>query len=150
MRFRKLTTEELISLEKEFISFLAVCGIEAKDWELMKVNDREGVNLKIEEFSDTVIGSILAKAKYLEHKTPTDLKVFKCSESQMELLALHSKTIDLSQTIEIESLQDSDVEVFKASKGYSSNREDELYQMMKQGCVITDHLMFDLIGSIVK
>ena len=150
MRFRKLTSEELIPLEKEFISFLAVCGIEAKDWELMKTNDLETINLKIEEFSETVIGSILAKAKYLEHKTPTDLKVFKCSDTQMELVSLQSKTINLSKDIDLKLLQNAEVEVFKASKGYNGNREDELYQMMKQGCVITDHLMFDLIGNVVK
>jgi hypothetical protein len=149
MRFRRLTIEELAPLEKEFAKFLAVCGIEAPEWEKMKTDDKEGVEQKIEEFSDTVIGSVLKTAKYIEHKSKNDIRVFKCNEDDMELMAMQSEEEDLLGDIDIDVFVEGDVKLFTAVKEYAIDREDEIFMLMQQGCVITDHVLFNTIKTFI-
>lgn len=148
MRFRRLTKEELTNLEKEFIQFLAVSGVEAKDWESFKTSNPKFCEDKIEEFSDVVIGGVLHKAKYAEHCTKSDWMLFKMEEEIIHLIVIHSDMIDLtSQQITEEDY--SKIDVFKKSKPYSKNKEDDLFQMMNQGCVITDGALFDKFEKLI-
>ena len=48
MRFRKLTEEELETLEQDFIQFLASQQISAKDWLTMKADSMEKVHALID------------------------------------------------------------------------------------------------------
>ncbi len=148
MRFRRLSSEELSALEKEFIQFLAVSGVEAQDWENFKTSNPAFCEEKIEEFSDVVIGGVLHKAKYAEHCTKNDWMLFKLEEEEIHLIVIHSASIDLtSQKITPEDY--SKIEVFKKSKKYSENKEDDLFQMMNQGCVITDGAMFEKFFELI-
>ncbi len=147
MRFRRLEAKELELLEKEFIQFLAVSGIEAQDWESFKTSNPKFCEEKIEEFSDVVIGGVLHKAKYAEHCTKSDWMLFKLDEEIIHLIVIHSDQIDLSsQSIEEEDYNK--IEVFKKSKAYSKNKEDDLFEMMNQGCVITDGVLFEKFNSL--
>ena len=142
MRFRKLSIEELEILEKEFIQFLAVSGVEANDWETFKTTNPIFCEEKIEEFSDVVIGGVLHKAKYAEHCTKSDWMLFKLEEEEIHLIVVHSDELDLTS----HSITEEDytkIDVFKKSKLYSQNKEDDLFQMMNQGCVITDGDLFE-------
>lgn len=147
MRFRRLEAKELELLEKEFIQFLAVSGIEAQDWESFKTSNPKFCEEKIEEFSDVVIGGVLHKAKYAEHCTKSDWMLFKLDEEIIHLIVIHSDQIDLSsQSIDEEDYNK--IEVFKKSKAYSKNKEDDLFEMMNQGCVITDGVLFEKFNSL--
>ncbi|CAG5085620.1 DUF6495 family protein [Parvicella tangerina] len=148
MRFRRLTTEELHALEKEFIDFLAVSGIEAHDWEQFKTSNPDFCEEKIDEFSDVVIGTILSKAKYAEHKSSSDWLLFKLHENEISVIIIHSDQIDLLKD-ELNEVNMQAVTINKTSKPYTPNKEDELFKMMQQGCVITDGKIYDLIDRQV-
>jgi hypothetical protein len=147
MRFRRLTKDELVHLEKEFVQFLAVNGVEAQDWESFKTTNPKFCEEKIDEFSDVVIGGVLHKAKYAEHCSKNDWMLFKLEEESVHLIVIHSDQIDLTS----QSIGEEDyckIEVFKKSKSYSKNKEDDLFEMMQQGCVITDGVLFEKFSNL--
>lgn len=142
MRFRRLTQEELESLETEFIRFLAISGVEAHDWEKFKTSNPEFCQDKIDEFSDVVFGTLLSEAKYAEHKSSSDWLLFKFHENEISVIIIHSDTIDLlKETLNEANMQS--LSITRTSKPYTPNKEDELFKMMKQGCVITDGKLYE-------
>jgi hypothetical protein len=54
MKYKRLTTEELKHLEKEFVNFLASAQITGSDWEKMKANEIEKAEELLDVFSDLV------------------------------------------------------------------------------------------------
>ena len=92
----------------------------------------------------------MEKTEYLEHRTSSDLKLFYCRTESIEMIALKSSAVDLKKLKNISPKQLENIEVFKADKKYSKNREEEIYEMTKQGCEVTDHKMFRLLKQMVK
>ena len=76
VKYRRLSIEELEELEKEFIQFLAVNGIDAAKWQDLKQNQIEEANEFIDSFSDLVFGKSLEGVQYIEHRTASDYKIF--------------------------------------------------------------------------
>ncbi|MCB9189147.1 MAG: hypothetical protein H6599_07670 [Flavobacteriales bacterium] len=147
MRFRRLNSEELETLEQEFIEFLAVSGIEAHDWENFKTTNPDFCEEKICEFSDVVIGTILSQADYAEHRSKNNWILFKFNKDDISAIIIHSDQLDLTENTLNEANLEA-VSISKTSKPYSPNKEDELFKMMQQGCVITDGRIFDSIDQI--
>lgn len=147
MRFRRLDIDELKALEQEFIEFLAVSGIEAHDWETFKTTNPDFCEEKICEFSDVVIGTILRQADYAEHRSKNDWILFRFNENDISAIIIHSDQLDLTQNT-LNEVNLADVSISKTSKPYSPNKEDELFKMMQQGCVITDGRIFDSINQV--
>ena len=146
MRFRRLDAEELQALEQEFIEFLAVSGIEAHDWEEFKTTNPDFCEEKICEFSDVVIGTVLSKADYAEHRSKNDWIHFKFEHEEIKVIIIHSETLDLTKET-LNEVNMSEVHISKTSKPYTPNKEDELFKMMQQGCVITDGRIFDALNK---
>ncbi len=146
MRFRRLTSEELEALEQEFIEFLAISGVEAHDWEDFKTSNPDFCEEKINEFSDVVIGTILSRAQYAEHRTSSDWLLFKLDQEEISVIIIHSEKLDLLKD-ELNEVNMNAVTINKTSKPYTPNKEDELFKMMQQGCVITDGKVYELIAS---
>ena len=99
MKFERLSNNELESLEKEFIQFLVVNGIVATDWEKIKKEDAKKAEKLIELFSDMVWAKSLEKIKFLEHRTPTSIKVFNCKKEMIELIGVDA---DQAKTVSAE------------------------------------------------
>jgi hypothetical protein len=146
MRFRRLNQEELEALEEEFIQFLAVAGVEAHDWEEFKTSNPQFCEEKIDEFSDVVIGTILSQADYAEHRSATDWLLFKFLAEEINVIIIHSDHIDLSKEV-LNEVNLNAVSISKTSKPYTPNKEDELFKMMQQGCVITDGKLYETIAQ---
>ena len=64
-KYRLLSTEELLDFEKEFIDYLIVNGIDAREWESMQSSNKEDYNRIIELFSDVVFEKILRQTRFL-------------------------------------------------------------------------------------
>ncbi len=149
MRFQRLSKEALQKLEKEFIQFLAVNGIEAQDWENFKKTNPDFGEQKIDEFSDVIMGSMLQKAKYAEFCEAQFWMLFKFEEEQISLIHLQTNetSIDFSKT-PLSEIPISALEVRKTSKPYQKEKEDELFEMMQKGCYISEgeiYQKFDLL-----
>lgn len=150
MSFRRLTVEELEELKEEFVQYLIANGIDANLWERFKKEDPEKADLFVQKFSQLVLEKSLEKVEYLEHRTPTDLKLFFCDKERIDLIALKSSTVDLTNLSSFSAEDFKEVELFTASKPYQKNREIELFEMTEKGCVITDHTLYLLLKQMAN
>ena len=124
MKYARLDKEELEKLSEDFINFLVVNGITAEDWEKIKITETDNANKIIDQFSDVVWEGALRKTKYLD-KIENDVSYFfKCDEHIIHLCRIskhNGKSI-----------------VQTASKPFKKNREEELFEMISNGCEISD------------
>lgn len=146
--YRTLELIELEELKKEFIDFLVLNGIPADEWEHIKKDDIQSANVTIDLFSDVVFESILRKVKFLEFRDAKHLHVFQCLHDQLILVAMEAdkdEEIDFLNPDFISSAMltpPNGVKVFTSTKNYSKTRELELFEMIQNGCVITDDRLF--------
>lgn len=160
MKYRRLTNEELAELETEFIRFLVSNTVTGDDWEKIKKEDTEKAEGLIEIFSDIVFDKTISKIEYLEMKTPKDLKTFRCNKNDIEMMGLKiegDSELDLTHDISSEEmmvkLQSSNakLQLYSANKKYKNeNREQELFQMMQWGSLISDGKLFHLLRTLKK
>ena len=75
--YRPLTDLELKELEKEFVQFLIVNGIDAQQWAAMKANDISTANKLIATFGDFVFESILLKANFIAIRKQNIIRLFR-------------------------------------------------------------------------
>ena len=149
MSFRKLTDDELEELKDEFIQYLVANGVDADLWEQYKKDETEKAELFVQQFSNVVLQKSLEKVEYLEHRTPSDLKLFYCGKEGIDLIALKSSVVDLTNMAEFNPEDFKNIEIFKASKPYTKNREVELFELTEKGCQITSHMLYDLLKQMV-
>lgn len=156
MRFRRLTTEELESLEQDFVQFLAANHITAKEWGGLKDNDPIRVEQLIETFSDIVLEKVFSKIQYLQHRTKDVIRVFHCQDDKIVMTGLQitDPTKDLTNPDDLEVLSNpqsinGSVKVFQMEKEYTEQRPDEVFRMMyKDGCQIAPQGMFEVLESM--
>lgn len=149
MSFRKLTEDELEELKEEFIQYLVANGVDSELWERFKKEEPEKAETFVQQFSNVVLQKSLEKVEYLEHRTPSDVKLFYCGKEKIDLIALKSSVVDLTNMSEFNADDFKDVEIFKASKPYAKNREVELFEMTEKGCQITSHTLYNLLKQMV-
>ncbi|MFZ2900709.1 MAG: DUF6495 family protein [Saprospiraceae bacterium] len=146
MKYRKLSLEELEELKDDFVRFLASNQITATDWERLKNDDPDNAGALIGLFSDMVFEQVLARATYLEFRTPHDLKTFHCLPDKILMLGLmvdEGAGIDFSKNqnaAEMSALLQSagaSLKLYSAEKNYTGSREEELFRMLEHGCLIS-------------
>jgi hypothetical protein len=150
-KYRILSLEELKSLHQEFIEFLVVNGVAAEDWERMKLVEPEKAESIIELFSDAVLETVLRKIKYVEVRTKNQIHVFQCLAESQVLVGVEvaeSLGIDLSNYkdfISFDSESIAGTKVFTATKKYERSREEEIFDLLQIGGVITDNKLFNAL-----
>jgi len=160
MKYRRLTNDELAELETEFVRFLVSNTVTGDDWEKIKTENPERAEGLIEIFSDIVFEKTITKIEYLEMKTPKDLKIFRCNKDEIELMGMKMEgesdldfTHDISPEEMMAKLQSSNakLQLYSANKKYKDgNREQEIFQMMQWGSLISDGKLFHLLQTLKK
>ncbi|CAA6824619.1 MAG: Unknown protein [uncultured Aureispira sp.] len=158
MRFRRLTNEELETLEEDFVQFLAASHITAKEWVALKENNQDKVEELIGLFSDIVLEKVFSKMDCLQHRTKDTIRVFYCQEEKISMTGLQisdpSKDLtnpeDLAVLADPSSLKGS-VKVFQIEKAYVQERADEVFSMLyKDGCQPASKSMFDALAKMYE
>lgn len=143
VQFRRLHKSELEQLEKEFIDFLIINGIEAADWENLKKESPEKAEAIIDQFSDVVFTSIFRKNEFLDF---IDHKVIKCFHFQDNQVVLVGLKTDHPEVNFLESslsdLQKGQFEVYTSSKEYGKPREEEMFELVENGARLSDGQLF--------
>ena len=159
LKYRCLNDTELELLEGELKQFLVANGVYAEEWRDLNVQSPEKAQELVNLFSDLVFEKVLEQAEYLIHRTPSDLKVFQCGKKGMVLMGLKidHPAVDLTQSPYKEDLASAIQEagpaatrLYRAEKSYSAEREAELFDMMEQGCEITDGILFERLQSLYQ
>ncbi len=142
MKFRRLKAEELDSLEEDFIQFLASNTVTADDWKSMQNNAPEKAEEMIDVFSDVVWDKILGNIKYMQHRFPQELRVYKFDENEASAIVLRFKSngIDLTNNDDVQGIATGKIdltkfspEVLHGTRAYRSNRKQEIFVLMEQG-----------------
>ena len=150
MKYRLLTQEELEIFAEDFKHFLIVNGVHNEEWEEMNKSDIPKAQTLVELFSDMVLQKVYEKLKFIEHRSETSCMVFKLNEENIDLISINAKDkgTDLSTP---ESIHDAFINnpnglsVFKTSKKYSKLREQEIHEMLMQGCVNSSEAFWILL-----
>ena len=150
-KYRRLSIDELKSLEKEFIEFLVLNGIPAEEWKKIKKEDAKAQGM-IGSFSDVVFEKILREIEYIAHYSTHSVKIFACRAEEIHLIGVDTSTSDIDFTTErgIQRLATDppkDLQIYQSSKGYHPTREQEIFKMLGQGCVKTDSSLYQLLAN---
>lgn len=151
-KFRELSLEELKLFEKEFINYLAVNGIDADLWQKIKQNEPQKAEKLMSIFGDFVYTTVLHKIEYLEIATKSAIKYFKFLSDRAILIGLDSENIDFSNKESVLNAignAKSQIQIYTTSKTYTKSREEEIFDMMKMGCNISDGKVFELLKESV-
>jgi len=156
MKYKRLTTEELQALEPEFVNYLATAQITAQDWEKMKLAEKDKAEDVIDIFCDMVYDRVLRKIKLLEYRDKHTLNIFNCLDDKLELIGLRAKAsslIDFTKENAFSSLteeQINSIEMVRAEKDYTKEREMELFDLLQTGCFITDDRLYNILKGLIK
>jgi hypothetical protein len=159
MKYRRLTEEELISMETEFVRFLVANTVTASDWERIKAESPEKAEGLIAIFSDLVFDKILGKVEYIEYRTPQDLKTFHFGKDKIQLRGLSAEGIrgidfTVGQPLSdmktyLNSSDGEGLRIYRAEKGYKyEDPKQEIFELLEAGAVITDGDVFEALVAL--
>jgi hypothetical protein len=155
MKYRMLTTEEMEIFNEDFKHFAIANGVSNEEWLEMNQSDPEKATKLVGLFSDTVLQKVYEKLKFIEHRSPSSCLVFKLNESDIDLISLNRKSekVDLSTA---ESIHDalvnnpSELTIFRSKKNYSKVREEEIHEMLSQGCVNSSEAFWIMLEKVIE
>lgn len=155
MKYRMLTTEEMEIFNEDFKHFAIANGVSNEEWVEMNQSDPEKATKLVGLFSDTVLQKVYEKLKFIEHRSSSSCLVFKLNESDIDLISLNRKSekIDLSSA---ESIHDalvknpSELSIFRSKKNYSKVREEEIHEMLSQGCVNSSEAFWIMLEKVIE
>ncbi|MBL7818149.1 MAG: hypothetical protein JNL70_24275 [Saprospiraceae bacterium] len=162
MKYRRLTNEELIPLEKKFIQFLVANTITADDWTKMKERRPQQALGLIDIFSDLIFEESMKKVEYLMYIQPKQIIVYRCGPDIIDMLGLvfdSDSDIDFTKNSNwFDELKNNhkDIDIVRKQKHYADAREIEVFKLIESGCRITDDVFYktfnhhtDLFGTRV-
>ncbi|WP_340199111.1 DUF6495 family protein [Ascidiimonas sp. W6] len=156
MKYQRLTREQFEELHQEFINFLATQSITASEWKELKVNKSDIVEQELDIFSDLIWEGVLKKVRYLENISAYSMQLFHIGDKKMELIAvkLTHKSHDLTTKSGFqwfkENLKEDSVEFFTASKEFSEDKYEDIFQLILQGSVITKGALYQSLDKFIK
>jgi len=155
MKYAKLTKEQFEELNEEFAVFLAAQSIDEKEWTEIKKDKPELAEKQLEVFSDFVWEKVLNKTGYLEHFSKDAVNLFKCNEKDMEriLVKVNKEGINLLNTADfdwfIDNSKDPRIEYLKGKKEYASDKNQEIFDLVQKGGVVSDGKLFEAIHKML-
>ncbi len=157
MKYRMLTSEELTHLEEELKQFLIINHVYKEEWERMNRDTPETAQNLVGLFSDQVLQRVYENITYLEHRSKDACLVFKLGKDSIEMIGIQKKDND-SDIVSFEtpesihvalSVHPKEVGFFKHTKAYTKQREEEIHQMIEQGCVKSSEEFWKLLLEVV-
>lgn len=155
MKYKRLNIEELKALENEFVSFLASAQFTGPDWEKMKKMESAKAEELIDVFSDLVYEKVMSKINYLEFRDQKSMNIFHCMDDKIVLVGLRVKensSFDLTAEDVFSQWNESTIKavnVIKTEKKYSKDRGEEVFELLQNGCFITDDKLYKTISKLI-
>ena len=143
MKYQRLSKEQFEILVEEFSKFLAVHGIDKREWERLQTSEVQRVDDLLDEFSDLVWKGVLSKVKYLENLSEYFIYLFSREDNGLELIAVEAQIagLDLRTSEGFKWLKqnylDERVIYRRATKAYSEDPFKDIFELIQKGAVIT-------------
>ena len=156
MKYARLTKEQLEELHPEFIPFLATQSIDKIEWDDIKKNRPNVAEQEIDIFSDMIWEKALTNVSHIDHFSKNYIFLFKCYQN--EVLSFVIKTnnpqIDFVSADGINWLSENlffdEVEITRGKKDLSENRNESLFEIIKQGGIISKGELFTKLDSLIN
>lgn len=156
MKYTRLTEEQFMELEEEFINFLATQSITAEEWQSIKEEKPEVAEEELDLFSDLVWEGVLSNVSYLENISEQHMHLFHCAEKEMNLISVKilNPDVDLNTKEGFgwfrKNWQSDFVEYLTATKAYSNDRNQNKFELIQKGAVITKGALFNWFDEIIS
>ena len=156
MKYKRLTKEQLEELHQEFATFLATQSIDKNEWDEIKVKTPEVAEQELDVFSDLIWENVLTNAQYLEHFSKNHIFLFHCQENHIDSMVIKSLVtdVDFLQKSGMEWLSDNlftdTVEMLTGKKGYDGDRKTSIFNLIKEGAILSDCQLYLQINSIIQ
>ncbi|HSQ46127.1 MAG TPA: DUF6495 family protein [Lutibacter sp.] len=155
MKYQQLTKEQFSELHKEFAEFLATQQIDAKEWNKIKIENPSMAEEELNIFSDVVWEEVLTKTEYLEHISENHINLFKCELDVIvrTFIKLNNNHKNFLKSADfqwfLKNPLDEDFEYFKAEKKYTTDRNQELFELIEMGSQISKGELFEGINQVI-
>ena len=156
MKYKRLTKEQFEALHQEFATFLASQTIDKKEWDEIKLNKPEVAEQELDVFSDLIWEGVLTNAHYLEHFSKNHIFLFHCQKDFIQSMVIKSLVTDVDfLTTEglqwlTENLFTETVEIHLGKKNYDAERNESIFDLIKQGAILSDGQLFIQINTIIQ
>ena len=153
MKYRQLTKEQFESLHHEFARFLASQSIDVNEWNQIKKEKPLVAEEEMNVFSDVVWDDVLTKTQYVEHFSKTSANLFKCDDDKIHRIAIKINwDINLLEQKGFEWLMqnpmDNSVDIFRGTKTYYSERNEEIFDLIEKGSNISKGEIFEYFTNL--
>ena len=155
-KYRLLRDDELKSLEKEFIEFLIVHGVDGDLWEKMNQQDEKKAKDLVVLFSNVVFDKIVENDAHVVYISPKMIHSVKVSENVMVGVWMKTKSNEVDCRLFLENhsfLQKyaEHIEMFQGTKGCQS-KAHEIVSLLDTGYSIDKggSIHAQLLSSIKK
>jgi hypothetical protein len=156
MKYARLTKEQLEELHPEFITFLATQSIDKIEWDDIKKNRPHVAEQEIDLFSDVIWDKALTNVSYIDHFSKNYIFLFKCVEEVVFswVVKTNNPQIDFVSADGIHWLADNlfsnGVEITRGRKDISNNRNSALFDIIKQGGIISKGDLFNKLDNLIN
>lgn len=156
MKYKRLTKEQLEELQPEFVNFLATQSITGEEWKNLKEEKPAVAEDEVDVFSDLIWEGVLSKVSYLENISSQHMHFFYCAEKEMKLISVKvmNPEIDLATTIGFKwfkkNWQSDFVEYLTASKSYTEDENQDKFNLITQGAVITKGDLYRWFETMIE
>lgn len=156
MKYTRLSKEQLEELHPEFINFLATQSITAEEWDSLKRDKPEVAEEEIDVFSDLVWEGVLSKVGYLENISAQHMHLFETAEKEIRLISVKVMNPEVDLQTELgfswfrKNWQSDFVEYLTASKAYSGDPNQDKFDLIQQGAVITKGELFRWFDEVIQ
>ncbi|MEZ4938621.1 MAG: DUF6495 family protein [Crocinitomicaceae bacterium] len=143
VKFRKLSITELKALEKEFVEFLVLNGIEADSWTRINKESPDHADEIIDQFSDVVFTSIFRKNEYIDFISEKRIQCFHFQAEEAVLIGVETKDSCVNfLTCSMDQLKTKQFEIFTMNKKYEKTREEEMFELISVGANLSDGQLY--------
>lgn len=156
MKYTRLTKEQLEELHPEFITFLATQSIDKKEWDDIKTNKPEIAVQEIDVFSDMIWDRAMTNVTYIDHFSEHFIFLFKCELNTIHSYVLQTLNNDISFLTSdginwlSENISSDQVEIQQGKKDISSDRNGALFQIVKQGGIISKGELYTKLEMLLN
>ena len=155
MKYTRLTKEQLTELHQEFINFLATQSITASEWDTLKEEKPETAEQELDIFSDLIWEGVLNRVEYLENISAQHMHLFWLTEKEMKLISVKVRNPEIDLTTSVgfnwfkKNWQSDYIDYLTASKAYSQDQNQDKFDLIQQGAVITKGDLFRWFDEII-
>lgn len=154
MRFRRLTSDELLALETEFKQFLIIHELYDEEWRTLAKQSPEKADEFIGLFSDIVFEKIFNELDYLVHFSHQVVSFFDVRNNPMTAYHIRS-TSDLflqNETLLAEAVSQKldELSFFIGKKNVEKTKAEEVWDLIQKGSEKCDESYFNYYVNLFQ